>query len=81
MNLLLLSYSSPLNPPILGDFKIHFSPRIGDLGAIHTFNQQRQILSAHFFWNSDLSIHVENPPSQKEKEDFYLEAGFQDFVN
>ena len=48
MNSQLLSKLSPLNPPKLGDFKIHFSPstpRIGGhggrgWGAIHILNQQ-----------------------------------------
>ncbi|AFY53063.1 hypothetical protein Riv7116_0461 [Rivularia sp. PCC 7116] len=35
-------FTSPLNPPISGDLKLFFSPRIGGWGANHTFNQQRQ---------------------------------------
>jgi len=36
-----IKFTSPLNPPKLGDFKLFFSPRIGGWGANHTFIQQR----------------------------------------
>lgn len=41
-----LAYNySPLNPPIIGDFKINSSPKIGGRGATHTFNQERHYYS------------------------------------
>lgn len=38
----LQSTQPTLNPPIIGEFKPFFSPRIGGRGAIHTLNRQRK---------------------------------------
>ncbi len=43
MNLFYYLALRPLNPPILGGFKIYFSPIIGGWGAHHILNQQRLI--------------------------------------
>ena len=37
-----IKFTSPLNPPKLGDFKLFFSPNFGGWGANHTFIQQRR---------------------------------------